>query len=660
MYVQVALPLSLYQTFVYKINSDTDPSSLIGRRVLVPLNRLKYYGIIVDVSLSKPDNLDDSLIKTVLDVDDFQVFTKEDIKIIKDISDYYISPIGLTAYYFLPNKLKGKSIEDDMLGKVFTLNPESLATFKLTDTQNRLIELFSQKSELSYREILESSISKQTVLSLIKKGILVPINAEMEVLKSPKQRIETFSSNVGKILDSGVYILSNLSFELRVRYYLKLFYGYMKNSKSVLIVFPSIEAGVKFYNYISRYFKDVYLYNDGISKNRQFEIWKNIREKPSIVIGTLSSLLLPMKNLSLLIIEYESSESYRSLLTPKFDIKRVAYLIWKHKSIPVIFSDTLYSLESFMLVDSKKANILKKVDFPKPSIEIYPFRGLNRTVQHIVSVVKNYDSSLIVVNKSYLASFVHCERCGFEWLCDRCEVPLKVVVKKGRKVLKCPECSKTVPYSKICPDCDNILKEEGFGSYRVLEELRKKLSFDVSLLEDDTDSPVKVTSTLESKFILKKYDVVINLYPDFFKSVENYRSNEKFYRSVIMPLFYVKDRYILFSNIDSKETVFQVLHGNQKIEDIYRSELEFRKRYSYPPAVKLTKVEIFFRKKDYSQDLNQFLIQNFSDKEIVYQFSSNRYFKIILNTQKREILKKLYETFSSKAKVSIEVNTKDV
>ncbi|MEZ0322934.1 MAG: hypothetical protein ABWJ98_01295 [Hydrogenothermaceae bacterium] len=660
MYVDVALPISLYQTFIYKLDLDINPDSVIGRRVLVPLNMLKYYGIVVDVSPSKPDYLDESQIKDVIEIDDFQVFDNQGIKIIKSISEYYISPIGITAYYFLPNKLKGKFI-DDIVGKVFTLNHENLEAVKLTDTQKRLIELFNKKSELSYKEILEYSIKKQTILSLIKKGILVPIDVSIKTaVKNPNQKVEMFLSEKEKELDNRLYILSNLSFDLRVKYYLKLFYEYIKNSKSVLIVFPSIHAGVKFYDYISKYFKDVYIYNDGISENKQFKIFQSIREKPCIVIGTLSSLLLPIKNLSLLIVEYESSESYKSLQTPKFDVKRVSYLIHKYKNIPVVFADTLSSLENFILLNSKKAKIIKKADIPKFKLEIYPFKGLRKSIEKLISIVKNYESSLIVVNKSYLASFVHCKRCGFEWLCDRCQVPLKVVVKKGRKVLKCPECNKVIPYSKRCPDCDNILKEEGFGSYRVLEELEKRLSVNVSLLEDDIDTPVKVISTLESKFILKKFDVVVNLYPDFLKTVEDYRANEKFYRAVFIPAFYVKDRYILFSNIDDKEPVFQILQGKGHIEDIYRYEIEFRRKYKYPPAVKLTKVEAFFKRKDYSQSLKQFLIENFSNEEIVFQIYSGKYFKVILNTDKKDVLKKLYETFSQKAKISIDVNTKDI
>lgn len=132
MYLKVALPVSLYQTFIYELDSEIDRDTVVGRRVLVDFRNKRYYGFVTETVDSIPENLK---IKKVLHIDEFNTFTKTEIKIIESISDYYLSPIGLTIYYFIPNYLKGKNIDDDMSDKVYRLNEDIDISTKLSSSQ---------------------------------------------------------------------------------------------------------------------------------------------------------------------------------------------------------------------------------------------------------------------------------------------------------------------------------------------------------------------------------------------------------------------------------------------------------------------------------------------------------------------------------------------
>jgi primosomal protein N' (replication factor Y) len=164
--VEVAVPVALYDTFIYKIPSYTKQKDLIGRKVKVPFRTLKHYGIILDIK--DRVNLDE--IKYVFSVEE-KVFTQKEIKILKKLSDFYISPIGLTIDYFVPNKIREKNIKDPFVGKVFYLK-DLMESKHLSKKQEELLNLISENEYLTYEEIKQSGFDKKTLNSLINKDLI--------------------------------------------------------------------------------------------------------------------------------------------------------------------------------------------------------------------------------------------------------------------------------------------------------------------------------------------------------------------------------------------------------------------------------------------------------------------------------------------------------
>lgn len=659
MYIQVSLPIATYQTFIYRLNSlNVEPGDVIGKRVLVEFRGKKMYGIVFGLTQKIPKDIQ---IKEVIHIDDFPVFSRTDIEILKEISSYYVSPPGLTAYLFMPNRLKGKNVKEDLVGKIFILNQEAKEDSKLSKTQRMLLDLFNETEEISFVQLLEFGFSKRTVESLLRKGYIKQavhqtgkIYHGIDIEKYTDERSYT---SLGK----GLYILSNIGFKERAEYYIDLFRKLKMEDKSVLIIFPSIMAGEKFYNFLVKHIDDVYLYNDSLSPKRQMDIWHRVREKSAIIVGTLSSLFVPLKNPGLVIIENENSESYRLFTTQRFDVKRIGYLMQRYKGIPVIFSDTLPSLESFLLLKERKAKPISVKSEGKHRVEIKGFDGFNHLEKELEKVITKSSSTLIVANRSYWAGFVNCERCGFEWLCENCNQPLRVVVRDKEKVLNCSLCNRTYPYSRHCPDCGNLLKEVGFGADKIFHTLNKTFFKEISKIEEEKQTTIKIASTLEGKLLLTKFETVINILPDFIKYLEDYRAEEKFFRNVLLPRYYTTHRYIIFSNILEKENLtYKILKGEIPLSSFYTQQVEFRRRYSYPPIVKFIKVEVFVKNGSSINKVREFFQSNFPSKEIVFQYTEDGYYKVILNSKNREVLKHFYERFGSRYRILIEVNTKQL
>ena len=73
---------------------------------------------------------------------------------------------------------------------------------------------------------------------------------------------------------------------------------------------------------------------------------KIYHNKVSIVVGTRSSIFVPIKNLGLIIIDEEHSDSYKQESSPRYDAIEVAKYRANINNIPLILASATPSLES--------------------------------------------------------------------------------------------------------------------------------------------------------------------------------------------------------------------------------------------------------------------------------------------------------------------------
>ncbi|GAB6072380.1 primosomal protein N' [Venenivibrio stagnispumantis] len=583
LYIEVALPVSLYQTFWYKVEGNYKKEDLIGRRVLVPIKNWSSYGVCISASEEEPQ-LNDIQLKYIEDIPDKEpVFTQKEINIMKKISDYYVSSLGLVIDFFLPNSLKWEKINDKWQGKareeiIYIPNVATLHNIpKITEKQKELLEIILEKGEISKSEIKEIGFSESIINALVKKslikrleGLHYKIQSE-KILKTEKNIYQGFQIN----LENKLYSLDYIYPEERLEFYKKLFLYYLSQNKSILVVFPSISEIDAIYKKLKNIFADkLFIYHDALSKALQQKVWFNLKNlSGTITLGTISSLMIPIKNLSLIILENASSDSYKSMRTPRIEAKRVVYEIHKEKNIPVIFSSTIPSLEIFY---SKKINLIKPLKEKskiKAKIEI-----LNISKKEIFDNLKKIITEknkryLIIANRKPYSLMLYCERCDEEVLCEDCKVPLRIYKENQKKYLKCDKCNKIYEYITHCPRCDFLLKEIGFGSLKVEEFIKKEFK--------NYKIDVK-TTILDKDFSVDKYDYIINLYPEFLLNISDFRGSEKFLRVLTIPAYKALIKYIIISQEDIKIDNFY-----KYIKQSFETELQIRKDFSLPPFSKL-------------------------------------------------------------------------
>ena len=683
-YLDVALPIPHFSTFTYKVSEEKligiKREELIGRRVLVPFRTYGLTGIVTEIS-EKPT--EDIKIKEIFDFPDkFPLFTENYIQIVRELSNYYLSPVGMFFYYIIPEGLRWEynpktkrwvnKVQEE---KIYVPNVLTLTDIpKLSPKSKELLEYILEKGEITREEIEEEGFSLTSLRTLIKKGLVKEISyifrdeAKKYFLRQKKQKI-SFS------IPSGKYLYNTEVFRKRIFTYISLFNDALKKGESSLIVFPNITSVEIIYKFLKKEFGDkVFVYHDRISNKEKIKNWFSLKNlKGTITVGTYSSLFIPIKNLRYLILEEEYSDAYRNKRTPKFDARRVVFSIQKKRNITAIYGSSVPSIESYfakkkkVLLSLNKKNLFSQVE---GKLDILPFETFSKVKKLLLKELKDNKKTLIIANKKGFSSFLFCEVCETEIMCNQCDIPVKVY-KEEKLYLKCGACGKKYQYVESCPDCENPLKEVGFGIDKIAQILKEN-NIQFSFLEDKIDNNVKLTVSLLGKEATSPvFDKIINIYPDFILSIPDYRSEEKFFRSISIPFFKTKEKYILITNEADSKAVESLRKRDLSI--FYEKEISERKELELPPFTRY--ILLTFEKKDLEiEDVENLFdewavshkIPNIQHEGPFYARISkirgkNRVQILLKDFEKKELLIDLYEKALKKGiKLNIEIDPKEI
>ncbi len=666
-YVEVALPVSQFMTFTYKVKNI---SNLIGRRVLVPFKTTKMTGIITD--FSTPYN-----IKKIRDVeeipDEEPVFSEDYITLLKKISDYYISPIGITTYYCMPEGLRWKYdrksekwVKPYKQEKMYRATSLSLSQ-EISPKAKQLFELIIERGELTLSQIKEAGFSFQTLNSLIKKGLV-----KEEPFTQTEEKTSSLRLTKGKKIKEGIFVYWDL-WEKRLKNYIEIASYNILAKKGTLIIFPNIQSIKAVYPHLKKIFGNrLFMYHDTLTEEEKVKNWFRLKNSEgTLTIGTLSSIFIPIKNLKTIIIEEEFSPSYKNLRNPRFDVRRVAFELYRlKKDISVVYAASVPSVETYYLLTKKLAKPLSvKPPLEKLKVPI-DIKDLPITDPQIKKIIKQKNKKvLIVTNKKGYSSFLFCPRCEEEIKCSRCDAPLKIYIGKNF-YLQCEICGKKFQYIKECPECETPLKEIGYGVEKVKETLEKELKEKVFLAEEKKGRVQLITTLTGKDSVIDKYHYVININPDFHLILHDFRGMENLFRAVLYPYYKAEEKYIILSHL-KKDSFPLNLITQKNFHSFYLSHLKERKQLNLPPFVRiilltfekknltLQQVKDIFEKWKEENDVEQINYEGPYSAFFSYLREKNRVQIILKNFKEKEKLKNLFKLTEKKGiKLIIEVEPK--
>ena len=447
-YYDVAVSLPLRQCFTYSFNIKIKK----GTRVSVPFGKRVLVGVVTK-NIQNPEFLKKAgVVKEIISVmDEYSLFDKSIFNSILWASDYYHHPIGEVLHTFIPTELR--------------------------KINNKKIEPMGQPSEY-----LVNDIDKKFELTL---------DQDKAVKKLSK--MEGFSPS----------LLYGVTGSGKTEVYLRLAEDCIKKNKTALILVPEINLTPQLLSRFQNRFKgEIGLYHSKQTPGKRLKTWLKAKFGDiKIVIGTRSSVLMPLKDIGLIVIDEEHDQSFRQSEGFKFSARDLAIKRSQLENIPIVLGSATPSLQTLKLVKEKKFNrvdILSRVDGKKPpklitlDINNSPLIGglAMETISAIQSTINKGEQVLVFINRRGFAPLYQCGSCGWVAECKSCDTNL--VFHQSRNRLICHRCESAYGVNSTCPICNkDEFHMHGAGTERVEEVLENSFP-KTSIIRVDHDSTKKV------------------------------------------------------------------------------------------------------------------------------------------------------------------------
>lgn len=201
-----------------------------------------------------------------------------------------------------------------------------------------------------------------------------------------------------------------------------------------------------------------------------------------IVLGTRLAVLMPFRDLGLIVVDEEHDSSYKQQERLRYSARDVAVRRAQRLGIPVILGSATPSLESYRNAQDGRY-VLATLDAratraSMPAVRTVdtradrPVEGLSfALVQAIRSRMDRREQSLVYVNRRGYSPVLFCRSCGWHSTCKRCSA--NPVLHRRAGELRCHHCGRHESIPERCPACGAAeLAPVGQGTQRVEESLR--------------------------------------------------------------------------------------------------------------------------------------------------------------------------------------------
>ena len=440
-YYSVSIPVPLRKDFTYFSYKNIKT----GSRVKVTFNRRKLVGFIYKKT-TKPD-FKIAEIEEILD--EIPVFDNISLKTLNWVSDFYIHSRGEVFSNFIPPKLR----------KDFYLEAPSkkFVEYKINN-KDKCFDLTSHQSKA------------------------------FKFLKELK--------GFDPCLFHGVTSSG------KTEVYMRLVEEVLTRGEACLILIPEISLTPQLEQRFKRRFGDnIDTYHSRKTAKERLETWKKAQSgELRVLIGTRSSLFVPLQKLTLIIIDEEHDSSFKQQDGVKFSARDVAIKMAQDRKIPIIVASATPSLKMLHLANKGKykfVSIPKRVnDMDPPKFSILNSHFLDRSsgidsnlIPLIHKTISKNKKVLIFINRRGYSPVFKCEDCNWNALCNSCNS--RLVHHKAIARLKCHRCDTSFGVPSRCPECEsNKLHSHGVGTQKIESFLGEEFP-NVPMVRLDLDSTRK-------------------------------------------------------------------------------------------------------------------------------------------------------------------------
>ena len=540
--LSIAVSAPVREPFSYAVPEDLRSLVRIGSRVLVPFNRRRITGYVVEQISETPD-LTLKEIEDILDPE--PLFHPQMVPLFKWIADYYRHPLGMVIHSSLPGEPfksatlteKGKGFLE---GRLFDSEEIRILHWignhfgkKLPWPMKTIYPLQEKgwiRVESRVRKGGKNGTLKRHAVSVSKKSSTRGTLPNSEPHSLNPYQLKALAQ-IEHRLDQGdfsAFLLYGVTGSGKTEVYFRAVEKVVQLGRQAILMAPEILLA----GYLEEVFRvrlgdRIALYHSGLSKSERHYQWSRMATgKIDLVIGARSALFAPLPRLGLIIVDEEHDTAYVQTggAGPPYCARDVAVVRGRLEKAVVILGSGTPSIQSFQNAKDSRYELLSMPERveqrPMPGMEIVDMRKvkdasgkepmISPALQKALKEnLDNGNQSILFLNRRGFHQIFLCRSCGRALRCPNCDVSLTFHLNLNRLV--CHYCGfKSLP-SISCTHCGgHSLRPFGFGTEKMEVELNA-LFPDARISRMDTDSTRKkgAASNILKEFASEKTHILV-------------------------------------------------------------------------------------------------------------------------------------------------------
>ena len=635
---------NLDKTFDYNIPSTMIDKVKIGSRVLVKFGNIKDLKEGFVVNIKEKSEFD---VKDIAKVEERDFIDEPKINLAKWMAKRYFCNVSDCIKLMLPpgtgtDKLANRAKEKK---ERFVKLSKSINQVKL-DIENKKIKSEKQKRALEFLIInneipskdLEclTEVSNSILKTLEKNGYIEfyeqavernpfihKVISHTEKLELTEEQKNAFSSVEEAIDDcmNSEFLLFGVTGSGKTEVYLQLIEKVLEIGKTSIMLVPEISLTPQTVDrFIARFGQNkIAVLHSKLSVGERYDQWYKIRSGTAkIVIGARSAIFAPITDLGIIIIDEEHDGSYKSEMTPRYNVKEVSRYLAKEHNIPIVYGSATPDMSTFYKAQRGEIELLKLTkranNADLPSVNIIDMRqelanGNRSTISmslfnNIKQNLSEKKQTILFLNRRGYSTFILCRDCGYVAKCKYCNIALTYHMKE--KKLKCHYCGFEEMPLGYCPECKSKnIKYSGNGTQKLEEEINNLFPMAKTIRMDvDTVSKKNSHEDILNKFKNENIDILIGtqmvvkghhfpnvtlvgvIFADGSLNIDDYRANERTFQILTQVAGRAgrgKDKGNVIIQTYNPDNLSIEYSKKQNYELFYNTELMIRKQLKYPP-----------------------------------------------------------------------------
>lgn len=400
--------------------------------------------------------------------------------------------------------------------------------------------------------------------------------------------------------------------------------------RSVLFVCPTIEDTLRASSLLYKGIEEhTFVFHSKMTKKQILEEWKTCTTdpKPVLIIITGTFLGIPRNDIGSIIVEKESTHSYRLAREPYIDIRLCAEYYAEELGARFFSGDLMLKAETLwryqnhelyertplqfrsLSTSNQKVIDMKKVKNPKGE----KFELFSRELDVLILKTKEEGKQMFIYSvRKGLSPSVVCIDCNTIVSCPNCSKGLVLYGKDATKegnILRCHSCGYQCSAGILCKHCNSWrLQTLGIGTNLVSKELERLVPKDsIFVLDSESAKTPKQARAIIDEFYKRPGSFLVGtdmaliylhepIENAAVASIDSLFSIPEFYirEKIMSTLLKIKTKTTENSIIQTRradDSIFEYIQ-NGNIAEFYREEFKERKELDFPPFSLIIKITI--------------------------------------------------------------------